>query len=48
MAYLLAAGGRLVLHASAVEVETGALAFLGPGGQGKTTAATLLWRPGTG
>ena len=46
VAYLLAAGGRLVLHASAVEVDAAALAFLGPSGQGKTTAATLLCAAG--
>ncbi len=46
VAYLLAADGRLVLHASAVEVEDAALAFLGPSGQGKTTAATLLCAAG--
>ncbi len=46
VAYLLAAGGRLVLHASAVEVDAAALAFLGPSGQGKTTVATLLCAAG--
>ena len=43
MAYLLAAGGRLVLHASAVEVETGALRVprAGRAGQGDRGDATL-------
>jgi hypothetical protein len=41
-AYLLSANGRLVLHASAVEVDGAALAFVGFSGQGKTTMATLL------
>jgi hypothetical protein len=41
-AYLLSAGGGLVLHASAVEVDGRALAFVGFSGQGKTTVATLL------
>ncbi len=41
-AYLLSAEGSLVLHASAVEVDGKALAFVGQSGQGKTTVATLL------
>ncbi len=45
-AYLLSAEGRLVLHASAVEVDGKALAFLGHSGQGKTTMATLLCAAG--
>jgi hypothetical protein len=45
-AYLLSANGRLVLHASAVEVNGGALAFIGQSGQGKTTMATLLCADG--
>ena len=45
-AYLLSAEGRLVLHASAVEVDGKALAFVGQSGQGKTTMATLLCAAG--
>ena len=45
-AYLLAEQGRLVLHASAVEVSGEALAFVGFSGQGKTTLATLLCAEG--
>jgi hypothetical protein len=41
-AYLLSAEGGLVLHASAVDVDGKALAFVGFSGQGKTTVATLL------
>ncbi len=46
VSYLLSAGGRLVLHASAVEVDGEALAFVGHSGQGKTTVATLLCADG--
>ena len=46
IAYLLSANGRLVLHASAVEVNGEALAFIGQSGQGKTTMATLLCAEG--
>ncbi|MGO9660512.1 MAG: hypothetical protein ACLP7F_19440 [Acidimicrobiales bacterium] len=46
VAYLLSSSGRLVLHASAVEVDGSALAFVGPSGQGKTTVATLLCAEG--
>jgi hypothetical protein len=46
IAYLLCADGNLVLHASAVEVEGTALAFIGQSGQGKTTMATLLCAAG--
>jgi hypothetical protein len=46
IAYLLSATGRLVLHASAVEVNGEALAFIGQSGQGKTTMATLLCAEG--
>jgi hypothetical protein len=46
VAYLLSANGRLVLHASAVEVDGAALAFVGQSGQGKTTMATLLCAAG--
>ncbi|MHB1582438.1 MAG: hypothetical protein ACYC0E_01625 [Acidimicrobiales bacterium] len=45
-AYLLSAAGRLVLHASAVEVDRAAVAFVGWSGQGKTTLATLLCAEG--
>lgn len=45
-AYLLAASGKLVLHASAVDWNGQALAFAGPSGQGKTTMATLLCADG--
>jgi len=46
IAYLLSADGCLVLHASAVEVNGEALAFIGQSGQGKTTMATLLCAQG--
>jgi hypothetical protein len=46
VAYLLSETGNLVLHASCVEVGSGALAFLGQSGQGKTTMATLLCADG--
>jgi hypothetical protein len=46
VAYLLSSTGRLVLHASAVEVDGAALAFVGFSGQGKTTVATLLCAEG--
>ncbi|MGA3218404.1 MAG: hypothetical protein ABSE77_04880 [Acidimicrobiales bacterium] len=46
VAYLLSSAGRLVLHASAVEVDGAALAFVGFSGQGKTTVATLLCAEG--
>ena len=39
---ILALDGECVLHASAVEVEGRALAFVGGSGQGKSTLATLL------
>jgi hypothetical protein len=46
VAYLLSLGGNLVLHASAVEVDGGAVAFIGYSGQGKTTLATLFCAAG--
>jgi len=46
VAYLLSADGRLVLHASAVEVGGRSLAFVGQSGQGKTTMATLICADG--
>ncbi len=45
-AFLLSAKGALVLHASAVEVDSEAVAFVGLSGQGKTTVATLLCTEG--
>ena len=46
VAYLLSAAGRLVLHASAVEVDATAVGFVGFSGQGKTTVAALLCAEG--
>jgi hypothetical protein len=46
VAYLLSVGGSLVLHASAVEVDGEAVAFIGYSGQGKTTVATLFCAAG--
>ena len=46
VAYLLSEGGNLVLHASAVELDGGALAFIGYSGQGKTTLASLFCAAG--
>lgn len=46
LAYLLSMDGSLVLHASAVEVDGVALAFVGYSGQGKTTMATLFCAAG--
>jgi hypothetical protein len=45
-AFLHAARGRTVLHASAVAVDDGALAFVGPSNQGKSTLAALLCSEG--
>src|SRR5205085_7161297 len=39
VSYLLMVGGDCVLHASAVEVDGGAVAFLGSSGMGKSTLA---------
>lgn len=39
---LIAAGGRIVLHASAVETPAGTVAFLGEGGAGKSTLAAAF------
>lgn len=41
-AFLLALSGETVLHASAVEISGGALAFVGQSGRGKSTLAALL------
>ncbi len=46
VAFLLSMGGSLVLHASAVEVDGQAVAFIGYSGQGKTTVATLFCAAG--
>jgi hypothetical protein len=46
VAFLLSIAGDLVLHASAVEVDGGAIAFIGYSGQGKTTLATLFCAAG--
>lgn len=40
--HLLAADGGLVLHASAVATDEGALAFVGPSGTGKSSLAAAL------
>jgi len=45
-AFLHASQGRLVLHASAVSWDDGAIAFAGPSGGGKTTIAAMLCRTG--
>jgi len=45
-AFLLTVAGWLVLHASAVEVDGGVLAFVGPSGQGKSTVAALCCASG--
>lgn len=42
MAHALTAEGHSPLHASAVEVDGRAIAFIGPSGKGKTTLAGLL------
>lgn len=39
---LVAATGRIVLHASAVETDAGTVAFLGEGGMGKSTLAAAF------
>jgi hypothetical protein len=46
VAYLLSDEGQLVLHASAVDADGTALAFIGQSGQGKTTMATLMCAEG--
>jgi hypothetical protein len=42
LAFVLSARGLPVLHASAVQVDQGAVAFVGGSGMGKSTVATLL------
>jgi hypothetical protein len=46
MAFILAMGGRCVLHGSAVERGGNALAFVGASGQGKSTMAALFCAAG--
>jgi hypothetical protein len=45
-AFILAMGGRCVLHGSAVEIGGNALAFVGASGQGKSTMAALFCAAG--
>jgi hypothetical protein len=44
--YVLALRGEIVLHASAVVIDGGGIAFLGPSGMGKSTLATSLGQEG--
>src|SRR5205807_5031958 len=46
LAALLVQRGLLVLHASAVAVGDGAIAFLGMAGQGKSTMASAMYEHG--
>lgn len=46
LSFLLALRGAAVLHASAVEVDGAAVAFVGSSGMGKSTMATLLCAAG--
>ena len=48
LALLLHQRGRLILHASAVEVDGGAVAFTGPSGWGKSTSAAVMHSRGHG
>ncbi|MDQ2650302.1 MAG: hypothetical protein M3Z03_12210 [Actinomycetota bacterium] len=43
---ILSLGATIVLHASAVLLETGAVAFVGPSGAGKSTMAAAMVRNG--
>ena len=45
-AFLLAMGGRFVLHGSAVELDGRSLAFVGVSGQGKSTMAAIFCAAG--
>ncbi|MET0413674.1 MAG: hypothetical protein ABW217_20360 [Polyangiaceae bacterium] len=45
VAALLYRRGGAVLHAAAIEIDGGALAFIGPSGSGKSTAARLSGAP---
>ena len=42
LAFVLSARGQPLLHASAVQVDQGAVAFVGGSGMGKSTMATLM------
>jgi hypothetical protein len=46
LSFILAIGGHTVLHASAVEVDDVALAFVGASGMGKSTMAALMCSDG--
>jgi hypothetical protein len=46
-AFLLAMGGRTVLHGSAVDIGGRALSFVGASGQGKSTMAAMFCATGT-
>jgi hypothetical protein len=46
LSFLLTLRGHVVLHASAVQVGAGALAFVGSTGMGKSTIATLMCADG--
>ncbi|TDE07479.1 hypothetical protein [Jiangella asiatica] len=46
LSFLLTVRGEVVLHASAVQVGDGAVAFVGRSGMGKSTMATLLCADG--
>ncbi len=46
LAFLLSMRGQVVLHASAVQVDLAAVAFVGASGMGKSTMATLMCAEG--
>ncbi|PZF85493.1 hypothetical protein [Jiangella anatolica] len=46
LSFLVTVRGEMVLHASAVQVGSGAVAFVGRSGMGKSTMATLLCAAG--